>query len=199
MKGYGTSMQKIYKYNNRNEYFDHQLKKTLKQDVIDNHKEKWDIRVDRFINQFKDLDLPNDSKILCVASRYGEEVKAFRMLGHNCLGIDLIDWEPYTIKMDMHNMIFGDCKFDIVYTNAIDHSWNIKNAIRELFRVVKNNGIVIIEIEFNNPGEYETVVFSTIDDITNKIDNIKYDLKVVTHKGESTHLWNTLIFSEVIK
>ena len=45
-------------------------------------------------------------KGVCLGSRTGQEVKALIDLGIDAIGIDLVEFPPYTIVGDVHNMQF---------------------------------------------------------------------------------------------
>ena len=198
---YWVIMIKLNKYTSYSEYCKHQKSKALLENVLEDHKLKWNDRVDYFINEFKDLNLPNKSNVLCIASRYGEEVEALKKLNHNAIGIDLIEFKPYTIKMDMHKLEFEDGSFDVVYTNAIDHSYDIKKCIKEMIRVLKEEGTIIIKIELNNNNTYETYVFNSEEDITNILKRLvkDYEFESFISKGEGKCIWHGLIYKQVIK
>ena len=81
------------------------------------------------------LKIDNFSKknILCLASRDGAEVKAFRQLNANCIGIDLIYPEnsKYVHYGDFHDIPYPDGVFDYVFTNSLDHSFDIQKIIMQ--------------------------------------------------------------------
>ena len=104
--------------------------------------------VDRFKNNFKLLDFLKDKNCLCLGARSGAEVKALIDLGNKAIGIDL---EPgtkneYVQKGDFHNLQFKDQEFDVVYTNAFDHVFDLDKALQEISRVLKDDGYFILEI-----------------------------------------------------
>ena len=183
-------MLKLIKFKSNKEYIDHQLKKTLDTNIIESHKRDRNKRINEFMWKFRTIiDVPRNSRILCIGSRYGEEVEALNLIGfEDVVGIDLMEYAPYTIKMDMHHLEFNDNSFDIIYTNSLDHSNNIKKAISEILRVInKKFGTIMIDIElYNNHGEYEMVEFESIHDVKNIIDSfgIKYgfrDMQFIRH------------------
>jgi ubiquinone/menaquinone biosynthesis C-methylase UbiE len=72
----------------------------------------------------------------------------------NSLGIDLIDFPPYTIKGDIHDLQFDNQSFDFVFTNILDHSLlYLEKFISEMERVCIKNGIIIINIQENLPDD----------------------------------------------
>jgi len=192
---------RLDKYKNYRQYINHQKEKTTKNIVIKNHIDNWNKRVKYFEDELKYINIKKNSKCLCIASRYGEEVEALKNLGFDAVGIDLVECKPLTIKMDMHNLKFNNNTFDFVYTNAIDHSYYIDKVIKEMIRVLKNNGILMIKIELNNQNEYESYLFeseSDINSIVNKNLN-SYELENFTKKGEGKCIWHVFIYNNIIK
>lgn len=191
-------MEILKKYKDNKEYITHQLEKTLNPKVIKAHRKNRQKRIEEFGYRFNLItDFPRHINILCVGSRYGEEVQALRNMGFgNAVGIDLTSFPPYTIKMDMHSMSFQDDMFTIIYTNSLDHSNDLKKVIGEMIRVLdKKNGLIIIELElYNTYGEYETISFDSIMDIKKVFDsfNVKYGfrdvqlIRYINYKGHDT-------------
>ena len=97
--------------------------------------------------------LKNKKEAICLGARTGQEVHVLRELGLNCVGIDLVDFPPYTIKGDIHNLQFEDSKFDLIFTNILDHSLYLEQFISEIERVCVNDGIIILNIQLNQPGD----------------------------------------------
>lgn len=175
-------MRILREYDDNDEYIKHQLEKTMDAKTIGDRKKDWDQNVKIFESKFSIFSsLSDNANILCVGSRYGEEVEAWRNRGYeNVTGIDLIFYHPYTIKMDMHNLEFSDNIFNVVYTNSLDHSSDLETAIKEIFRVATPNGGVMVDIElFNNHGDYETIEFTSIYDVKDVVDSL--GMKYVFH------------------
>lgn len=176
-------MKIIKHYKDKNEYINHQLEKTSSMYIIKKHKRNWNKAIKIFKAEFRKLNIPDKSKCLCVCSRYGEEVEALNNLGYNnVIGIDLYECPPYTKKMDMHELEFNDNEFDFIYCNSVDHSYNLTKSISEMYRVCKNKGIISIQIELNNYGDYEVIVFNSVENIKSIFDKLKinYKLKIFT-------------------
>lgn len=175
-------MNIIRKYKDNNQYIQHQLKKTLNKGNIEFHKNNKSNTIKKFIRTFKLMPrFLHDIKILCIGSRYGEEIEALKSLGYDDItGIDLIDFPPYTIKMDMHDLKFENESFDVVYTNSLDHSINLKKTISEILRVCKRPGVIMLDIELYNRGEFEVNEFTSPNDIMNIINEfgVKYSLRI---------------------
>ena len=144
------------RHKNYQEYLDKQLEKTLDPLRIEKWKgDEWQIKVDGFRHIFKRNEefLKNKKEAICLGARTGQEVYVLRELGLNCVGIDLVDFPPYTIKGDIHNLQFEDSKFDLIFTNIVDHSLYLEQFISEMERVCVDGGIMILNILQNQPGD----------------------------------------------
>ena len=150
---------KIKVYNRHKKYEDYvnkQLEKTLDPSRIKKWKGKeWQIKVDGFRHLFKRNEefLQNKKNSICLGARTGQEVFVLRELGLDSIGIDLAEFPPYTIKGDIHNLEFEDEKFDLIFTNILDHSLDLEKFISEMERVCVKDGIIILNIQENIPGD----------------------------------------------
>ncbi|HYD02781.1 MAG TPA: class I SAM-dependent methyltransferase, partial [Alphaproteobacteria bacterium] len=111
-------------------------------------------------------------KVLCLAARLGTEVKSFIDLGCFAVGIDLNPGKnnKYVLHGDFHNIQFPENSVDIVYTNSIDHTFDLNRLIVEIKRVLNKQGIFILEInkglqEGSSPGYYEALAWKRTDDV----------------------------------
>ena len=98
-----------------NDYIKKQIEKTADPKKIQKWKGiEWEIKVNGFRNLFKRNQefVNNKKKALCLGSRTGQEVFVLRELGLEAIGIDLVEFLPFTIKGDIHNLIFEDKTFD---------------------------------------------------------------------------------------
>jgi len=95
-------------------------------------------KFERFFTQAEPFLVPG--KMLCLGARTGCENKAANNLGYNALGIDLYPLDPVVIKADWHDIPFDDGSFDNVYTNAIDHCFDVQKLAKEVRRVLKYKG-----------------------------------------------------------
>jgi SAM-dependent methyltransferase len=151
--------EKIKIYNRHKTYEDYvnkQLEKTLNPNRIKKWKgQEWQIKVDGFRHLFKRNEefLQNKKNSICLGARTGQEVFVLRDLGLNSIGVDLVEFPPYTIKGDIHNLEFDDEKFDLIFTNILDHSLYLEKFISEMERVCVKDGIIILNILENMPGD----------------------------------------------
>ena len=117
-----------------------------------------------------------DGPVLCLGSRLGEEVKVFRDMNMEALGIDLFPGynNPYVIQGDFHDIKFDNNTFGLVYTNSLDHALQLDKVAKECARVLKDDGILFLDVTTNKThvGEkqlakcaYESMVWDDIEDI----------------------------------
>jgi SAM-dependent methyltransferase len=181
------------KYSSYEKYLDHQSRKL---NIGLSHKIKkfmpiyFNNEVLSFTKRFEVFKkYLNEDNILCLGARLGAEVKALRDMGFkNSIGIDLNPGpnNQYVIKGDFHKMDFQDDKFNIIYSNSIDHSWDIKLLSREIHRVLKKNGYLILEVDHlfkdkkkkNNlikgSSKYESLIFDDFNDVVNNFEKFKF-------------------------
>lgn len=144
------------KYDNYEEYLKHQSAKLKKMLSKKNKKTKivwpecFHKRVRYFIVHLKPFRrYLIKGKVLCLGARTGAEVKAFRRLGFkDSVGIDLNPGKKnkYVIKGDFHYIPFEDNSFPNVFTNVLDHIFDIRRLSKEINRVLVNNGKFLMEI-----------------------------------------------------
>ena len=148
---------KIYdRHKTYEDYINKQLEKTLDPNRIKKWKgREWQIKVDGFRHLFKRNEefLQNKKNSICLGARTGQEVFVLRELGLDSIGVDLAEFPPYTIKGDIHNLEFDDEKFDLIFTNILDHSLYLEKFISEMERVCVKDGIIIINITENILGD----------------------------------------------
>ena len=131
-------MEKVNKYNSYVEYVNKQLEKTSdkrrQKKWLD---EEWRLKIDIFKKLFEANSeiIDKSNKCMCLGSRTGQEVVAFKELGiSDSIGIDLHEFKPYTIKGDIHNLNFEDNSFDLQFSNIFDHSLYPEKFISEIYR-----------------------------------------------------------------
>ncbi len=140
----------LNRHKNYKEYIQKQIEKTNDPEKIARWQgSEWSIKVDGFKHVFKRNDeyIKNKKKALCLGSRTGQEVHVLRTLGMEAIGIDLVEFQPYTIKGDIHDLTFEDEIFDLIFTNILDHSLYLKKFISEMERVTAKEGIIILNIQ----------------------------------------------------
>ena len=94
--------------------------------------------------------------VLCIGARDIIEVNYIRSKGaKRVIGIDLYSTDKDIHVMDMHNMMFSDNSFDIVYSShSLEHSYDIQQVVNEIIRVARPNAYIAIEmpIQFEPRG-----------------------------------------------
>jgi SAM-dependent methyltransferase len=85
--------------------------------------------------------------VLCLAARQGTEVRAFIDQGAFAIGIDLNPGKknPYVLPGDFHNLQFAPGSVDVVYTNALDHAYDLERLLLEVKRVLAADGVFVVE------------------------------------------------------
>lgn len=110
--------------------------------------------------------------VLCLAARLGAEVKAFINCGCFAVGLDLNPGKgnKYVLHGDFHQIQFANDSVDVIFTNAVDHVFNLSIFISEILRVLKPDGLLIMELLKGRadgvlPAEYESLSWETLDDL----------------------------------
>jgi len=121
--------------------------------------------------------------VLCLASRIGTEVKSFLGLECFAIGIDLNPGKnnKYVVVGDFHDVQFCSSSVDVVFTNSMDHSFYVEKLIGEMKRLLKSDGILIIEATKGTkggmrPGVYESFWWESIEDLIKLFNNAGFTL-----------------------
>ncbi len=147
------------------------------EEYVEHQKSKWDeiIRLSggfdtrttvkyrlQFFDRFKCLPelLPAKAKILCCGARQGTEVQVIRELGfEDAWGIDLNPGpaNPYVREGDFMNIQESAGSLDLIYSNAVDHSFDLHRMFGEHARVLKDDGYAYYDIALQEGGVFEAV------------------------------------------
>ena len=118
------------------------------------------------------LDIPRGSSAICLAARIGTEVRAFHDIGCFAVGIDLNPGKgnPLVLPGDFHNIQFTNSTVDCVYTNSLDHAYDVRRVVEEIARLLKSGGIAIVEVMVGEDaggrsGYYESTFWDSEDRI----------------------------------
>lgn len=121
------------------------------------------------------LDLRGRS-VLCLAARQGTEVRAFIDRGAFAIGIDLNPGPSnrYVVVGDFHALQYADASVDVVYTNSLDHAFDLDRILGEVTRVLRPGGVFLLEAntgegEGAEAGPYEALVWSSVDALVDRI------------------------------
>jgi len=147
--------QTIRKYKSYDQYVRHQVTKAR---FLSGWKEN---RVSYFKNQFmssKSLsEVGENETLLCVGARFGEEVAVLREMGYLAIGIDLNPEQEnkFVLFGDVHQIEFPNSVFDKAFCNVLDHVLDLEKALREIARVLKSPGQLVLHISHSEPGDFE--------------------------------------------
>jgi SAM-dependent methyltransferase len=136
----------------------------------------WDICEYRlkFYSRFKHLQglLPKDAKIVCCGARQGTEVEVLHDLGFSgAYGIDLNPGPDNRIvrQGDFMNIELPDGSLDLLYTNCVDHAFDLEKLMTEHARVLKPSGFLLydmgINMEDGKGGPFEAVSWDRTEDL----------------------------------
>ena len=165
---------KSREYSSYEEYLAHQIKKTDNDGRRQRLSKIAAARQQIFEERFKLLKFRNafkeDDYGLCLGARYGEEVRALKTQCR-AVGIDLVEQLPDVIKGDFHNIPFPDEHFDFVYTNSLDHAYDLEKVFSEVERVLKENAYLCIDVDFGAYGNHEAIIINDLNDLTSRFSN----------------------------
>lgn len=110
--------------------------------------------------------------VLCLAARQGSEVRSFIDQGAFAVGIDLNPGPAnrYVVVGDFHELQYADNSVDVVYTNSLDHAFDLDRILSEVRRVLRPHGMLIVEANVGGEGDpalqrgpYEALVWAGAD------------------------------------
>ncbi|NIP81405.1 MAG: methyltransferase domain-containing protein [Gemmatimonadetes bacterium] len=124
--------------------------------------------------------MPHDfagASVLCLAARQGSEVRAFIDQGAFAVGIDLNPGvkNPYVVVGDFHDLQYAADSVDWVYTNSLDHAFDLDRILGEVKRVLRPTGGFIVEANVSSEdgaapaGPYEAMVWDDIEPLVARI------------------------------
>jgi SAM-dependent methyltransferase len=126
----------------------------------------------RFYRRFRYLSgmLDTSATILCLGARQGTEVEVLWDLGYkNAIGLDLNPGpeNPYVRKGDFMALDYPDNSVDMIYTNCVDHAFDLEKFFKEHARVIKPGGYAIYDIGALDLGlgVFEAVNWSSPDSV----------------------------------
>jgi SAM-dependent methyltransferase len=163
-------------YAGYDEYVTHQKQKLDEMLKMKGGFSNWDICEYRlkFFSRFKHLPglLPKDAKIICCGARQGTEVEVLHDLGfRNAFGIDLNPGPDNRIvrQGDFMKLDFPEGSLDLLYTNCVDHAFDLEAMMNEHVRVLKPEGFLLydmgINMEEGKGGPFEAVSWDRTEDL----------------------------------
>jgi SAM-dependent methyltransferase len=165
----GENQFKKREYISYGQYLRHQQAKSQYLDLTD-----YDINYRRQLKErLRDLPfMKRGGSVLCLGARQGTEVKAFHDMGCFAVGIDLNPGKEnqFVVHGDFHHLQFPAESADIVFTNSFDHAFDAKKLIAEITRVLKRDGVLVIEAihgdeEKTSPDYYASFWWKRVDDL----------------------------------
>lgn len=175
---------KIWKYRNHEEYKSKQIEANLAK--INN------VWVEKSTIQKISGIQPNASKILCHGTRNGAEQKFFKEFYPDAeiLGTEIsptaknfpmtIEWDFHKDNPEWHN------KFDIIYTNSLDHSIDPIQALTVWKNQLSSNGNLYLEYYFKVRSRSWDPLEISKDEIYNLFHEVKIDCNTSFPSRSST-------------
>jgi SAM-dependent methyltransferase len=131
--------------------------------------------------------------VLCLGARIGSEVKGFLDLGAFAVGIDLNPGEDnrYVVHGDFHDLQYAPNSIDVVYTNSLDHAFDIDRLAQEVLKVLKPGGLFLVEAvqgrdQGINPGFFESFFWKNIDELVRVFEDAGF---IVSLRTPIAHPW----------
>lgn len=189
-------------YDSYEEYVEHQSGKLDK--IIHRLKETEADDFSEFKQRFEHCaPLSEVRSVLCLGARLGTEVRALHALGYFAIGIDLNPGSdnPYVLPGDFHGLVFPDASVDAIYTNAMDHVFDLERILAEIRRLLRPRGLFVVDLlggyeEGFLPGEYESTHWKDMDSFVGKIrDTSGFALEGVRDLGQHRRdHWHQVVF-----
>lgn len=131
--------------------------------------------------------------VLCLGARQGTEVRVLIDEGAFAIGIDLNPGKEnrHVVIGDFHDVQFATGSVDVVYTNSLDHAFDLDRVLEETRRVLAADGFFIAEVgrgteEGGGPGFYESLAWASVDDMAARIEARGFRL---AHRSDFTATW----------
>lgn len=120
------------------------------------------VRMEKIIKPLSVLEnVSKDAKILVIGPRNEDDILS--LIGHgfnskNITGLDLISYSPFIEVGDMHQTRFDNSLFDVLICGwTLSYSNQPDKFATEATRIVKNNGIIAIGVEYSTLTEEQAV------------------------------------------
>ncbi len=189
-------------YGSYDEYLSHQASKL--DGVIDRLRETEEEDYTEFLRRFESCEPLSEARsVLCLGARIGTEVKALHALGHFAVGIDLNPGQhnPYVLPGDFQRIVFPDESVDAIYTNALDHAFDLEGIVGEVSRLLRPNGLFVADVllgyeEGFIAGEFEATHWANSQSFIEKIRDVgDFELENVRELGQHRRdHWRQAVF-----
>jgi len=180
------------RYASYDAYVEHQSSKLA--GILD-HLRKTDAEeLEEFRERFASCDaLADAGSVLCLGARLGTEVRALHSLGHFAVGVDLAPGpdNPRVLYGDFHALVFPDASVDAVYSNALDHAFDLDRMVQEAWRVLRPGGRFVAELdagfgEGSLPGDFEALSWTHAEVVIRSIANAgRFEVEKVGPLGDT--------------
>ena len=148
-----------------------------------------------FYLRFRELTrlLPPEAKMLCMGARQGTEVEVLRDLGFaQATGIDLNPGpdNPLVKPGDFMHLDFPDSSLDLLYTNCVDHAFDLEAFFAEHARAMKPNGYVLYDVGINmedGGGAFEALSWKRTEDVLEIM--LRHFKRIVRVQRETQWMW----------
>ena len=199
-EGWRHSKQGAFFYRDYENYAEYEIHQRQKFDEILKFKGGFDNRTNtsyrlKFYRRFKSIAqfLPQHARIVCAGARQGTEVEVFHDLGFkNAYGIDLNPGpeNPFVRTGDFMQMDNATSSVDLVYTNCVDHAFNLDAFFKGHARVIKPDGYVLYDIGHSNDqkkGVFEAVAWEYEEDLFLMM--LRYFKKIIHLESDREWKW----------
>jgi SAM-dependent methyltransferase len=117
---------------------------------------------------------------LCLGARTGAEVRAFIDCGLFAVGIDILPLvKRFVLKGDFQDLLFAPQSVDVVFTNSLDHAYDIEGVLEQIVKVVKPSGLVIIEVPRSHgtsADKWASCRWEKTDDLIKLFENQRFEV-----------------------
>ena len=163
-------------YSSYDEYLAHQKAKLSS---IKNLDKKWERLKTCLHERLADIpEVRRGANCLCLGARLGAEVEAFIDFGVFAIGIDLNPGKDnrYVVTGDFHHVQYAEASIDVIYSNSLDHVFNLKEVLAEVLRLLKPSGLFIVDLihgskdaHGRDPGYFASSWWDHSDEMIRKI------------------------------
>lgn len=124
------------------------------------------------------------ARVLCLGARIGTEVKAFLDVRAFAIGIDLNPGPAnhYVVHGDFHQLQYPDGSADVVFSNSLDHVFDVPRWMAEVRRVLRPAGMLLLEVgrglhEGGRPEFYESLCWNSVEELVAEIERHGFQLR----------------------
>lgn len=183
---------KVKQYNQYEDYIAHQKSKADHGSDLNKRllNELWAPDCEGFRKNFEkynDILKAECKNALCLGARTGQEVYVLKELGIDAIGIDLVDNPPLVIEGDVHDLKFADSSYDFIFSNIFDHVLYPEKFIKEIERVIKPNGYVLLHLSINDTEDAHSANVLPSSDAVIKL--FVKDFEIITNKSLNQKDW----------